>query len=104
VVSKERDSKIIVNLLVTSVSRCTGCNAMKLGLKHQQLPDIGASGRPPEGANIACVCVCVCVREIERSSATIIFYTEDEWVERGQNQKERNKNELITYINVPISA
>jgi len=46
----------------------------------------------------------VCVREIERSSATIIFYTEDEWVERGQNQKERNKNELITYINVPISA
>lgn len=67
-VGKERDSKIIVNLLVTNVSRCIGSNAKTLGLKHQQLPDMGASGGPPEGAHAVCPCVrapraCVCQRE-----------------------------------------
>jgi hypothetical protein len=52
VVNKERDSKIIVNLLVTNVPRCTGSNAKTLGLKHLQFPDTGASGGPPDGARI----------------------------------------------------
>jgi hypothetical protein len=60
VVGKERGSKI-VNLLITNVSRCIGSNVKTFGLKHQQLPDMGASGGPPEGAHVVCVFVCVYV-------------------------------------------
>ena len=52
VVSKERDSQSIMNLLVTSVPGCTGSNVKTLGLKHLQFPYMGVSGRPPDGACI----------------------------------------------------
>ena len=51
-VGKERDSQIIVNLLVTSVPRCTGSNVKTLGLKHLQFPATEANGGPPYGARV----------------------------------------------------
>jgi len=44
VVGKERNSQILINLLVTSVPSCIGSNAKTLGLKHLQFPDIVVSG------------------------------------------------------------
>ena len=44
--------KIIMNLLVTNVSRCTGSNAKTLGLKYMQFPDLGVSSEPPDGARV----------------------------------------------------
>jgi hypothetical protein len=52
VVSDERDSQIIVNLLVTNVPRYTGNNAKTLGPKHLQFPDMVASGGTPDGARV----------------------------------------------------
>ena len=49
-VGKERDSQIIVNLLVTIVPRCIGSNAKTLGPKHLQFPGMVANGGPPDGA------------------------------------------------------
>jgi len=39
-------------LLVTSVPRCTGSHEKSLGMKHLQFPDMGPSGRPPDGARL----------------------------------------------------
>jgi hypothetical protein len=47
VVGKERDSQIIVNLLVTNVPRCNGGNSKTLGLKHLPFPEMGACGGTP---------------------------------------------------------
>jgi len=52
VVGKERDSQILVNLLVTHVPSCNGNNAKTLGLKHLQLPGMRASGGPPDRAHV----------------------------------------------------
>jgi len=52
VISKEWNSQILVNLPVTSVPRYIGSNAKALVLKNMQFPDMGASGRPPDGARI----------------------------------------------------
>ena len=49
---KERNSQILVNLLITHVPSCTGNNAKTLGLKHLQFPDMGASGKPTDGVRI----------------------------------------------------
>jgi len=46
------DSQTFVNLPVTSVPWCTGSNAKRLGLKHLQFPDMGASGGPPDWARL----------------------------------------------------
>ena len=51
-VGKERNSQILVNLLVTSVPSCIGSNVKTLGLKHLHFPDMGASGGPPDGARV----------------------------------------------------
>ena len=51
-VIKEWNSQILMNLPVTSIPRCIGSNAKALVLKHMQFPDMGASGRPPDGACI----------------------------------------------------
>ena len=48
-VGKERNSKILVNLLVTNVTRFTSSNAKTLRLNHLQVPDLGASDGPPDG-------------------------------------------------------
>ena len=50
--AKKETPKIIMNLLVTNVQRCTGSNAKILGLKHLQFPDMGASRRPLDGARV----------------------------------------------------
>ena len=50
VVGKERDSQILVNLLVTHVPSCNGNNAKTLGLKHLQFLEKGASREPPDEA------------------------------------------------------
>ena len=47
---KKGTPKIIVNLLFTSVPKCTGSNTKILGLKHLQFPAMGVSGGPPDGA------------------------------------------------------
>jgi hypothetical protein len=39
-------------LRVTSVPRCSGSNAKTLGLKYLQLPDMGASDGPADGARV----------------------------------------------------
>jgi len=52
VVGKERNSNILVNLLVTKVPRFIGSNMKILGLKHLQFPKMGASGGPPDWACI----------------------------------------------------
>jgi len=49
---KKGTPKIIVNLLVTNVPRCTGSNAKILGLKHLQFPDMGAFGGPTDGVRV----------------------------------------------------
>jgi len=46
------DSHITVNLLVNGVPMCNVSNVKPLVLKHLQFPDIGASGRPPDGARV----------------------------------------------------
>ena len=46
------DSQITVNLLVTSIPMCKVINVKPLGLKHLQVPDIGASDRPPDGERV----------------------------------------------------
>jgi len=56
---KERDSQNPSNSPVTSVPRCAGSNANKLGMKHLQFPDMGA-GRGPAGG----------VRDFERSNVS----------------------------------
>jgi len=50
VFSKEWNSQILENLLMTSVPRCTGSNANTLRLKHLHFPGMGAGSRPPDGA------------------------------------------------------
>jgi hypothetical protein len=52
VIGKERDSQVIVNLLVTSVPTCMDNNVKILGLRHLQFPDMGAIGGPPYGARV----------------------------------------------------
>jgi len=52
VVSKERNSQILLNLPVTNVPRCIGSNSNTFGLQHLQIPDMGASSGPLERANI----------------------------------------------------
>jgi len=52
VVGKERNSQILVNLLVTSVPSYIGSNAKTLGLKHLQFSDMAVSSRPPNGARV----------------------------------------------------
>jgi hypothetical protein len=49
---KKGTPKIIMNLLVTDVPRCTGSNAKTLGLKHLQFPEMGVSGGPPDRARV----------------------------------------------------
>ena len=49
-VGKERNSQILVNLLITRVPSCIGNNAKTLGLKHLQFPEVGVSGGLPDGA------------------------------------------------------
>lgn len=49
---KKGTPKIIMNLLVTNVSRCTGSNAKTFGLKYMQFPDMGVSSEPPDGAHV----------------------------------------------------
>ena len=44
--------KEIVNLVVSNVPWCIGNNMKTLGLNHLQIPDMGASGGPPDGARI----------------------------------------------------
>ena len=51
-IGKERNSQILVNLLVTNVTRFTSSIAKTLGLKHVQVPDMGASDGPPDGARV----------------------------------------------------
>jgi hypothetical protein len=43
------DFKIVVNLPVSNVRRCTGSNAKTFGLQYLQFLDIGARGGPPGG-------------------------------------------------------
>jgi hypothetical protein len=50
VFGKERNSQILVNLLVTNVPSCIGSNEKTRGLKYLNFPDMAVSGRPPEGA------------------------------------------------------
>ena len=47
-VTKERNSQILVNLLVTTVPRFTGSITKTLGLKHMQFPEMGASDGPAD--------------------------------------------------------
>ena len=49
---KERNSQIIVNLLVTDAPRCICSNAKTLVPKHLQFPDTVASGGHPDGARV----------------------------------------------------
>jgi len=51
-VAEVGDSQVVVNLSVTSVPGCIGCNAKTLGLKHLQFLIMGARGGPPNGARI----------------------------------------------------
>ena len=51
-VSEEWNSQILMNWPITIVPKRTGSNAKKLGLKQLQLPDMGASIRPPDGASL----------------------------------------------------
>jgi len=46
------DSQVVVNLPVTNVPGCIGSNAKTLGLQYLQFLDMGASGGPPNGADI----------------------------------------------------
>jgi len=41
-----------VNSLVTNVTRFTSSNAKALGLNHLQVPDMGVSDGPPNGARV----------------------------------------------------
>ena len=52
VIGRDRNSQILVNLLVTSVPRLTGSNAKTLGLKHLQFPHMEASDGPPDGVRV----------------------------------------------------
>jgi hypothetical protein len=52
VVGNVRNSKILVNWLVTSVPWFTGSNAKTLGLKHLQFPDMRAGGELPDRAHV----------------------------------------------------
>ena len=49
---KERNSQILVNLLVTIVPSCTVSNAKTIGLKHLQFLDMGASIGSLDGARV----------------------------------------------------
>jgi hypothetical protein len=49
VVGDELNSQIVVNLPVTDVSMCTGCNGKTLGLKKLLLSDMSETSNPPEG-------------------------------------------------------
>jgi hypothetical protein len=52
VVGKVRNSQVLVNLPVTIVPRRTSSNANVFVLRHLQVPDMGASIRPPDGASV----------------------------------------------------
>jgi hypothetical protein len=52
VVGKERNSQILVNLLVTNVPRFIGSITKTLGLKHLQFPEMGASSALPDCARV----------------------------------------------------
>jgi hypothetical protein len=49
------NSKILVNLPVTDVSRCVSRNAKTLGLQHLQLPEIVANSGPADWACIVII-------------------------------------------------
>jgi hypothetical protein len=52
VIGEQWNSEIVGNLPVACVPMCTGSNAKTLGLKHLQLPDMAAGGRPLDGARV----------------------------------------------------
>jgi hypothetical protein len=52
VFNKERNSKILVNLHVTHVLRCTSGKAKTLGLNYLQLSEVAAGSGQPNGAPI----------------------------------------------------
>jgi hypothetical protein len=51
-VSKEWNPEIVVNVPVTNVPSCIGINKKTPGLKHLQVPDMGASSGPLGGARV----------------------------------------------------
>jgi hypothetical protein len=53
VVDEKWNSKILINLPVTNISRCIRCNMKTHGLQHLQLPDMAMSRGPPDQAFIA---------------------------------------------------
>jgi len=51
-VGEDWNSQSLAKLPVNRAPTCIGINAKTLGLKHLQLPNMGASGGPPDGIRI----------------------------------------------------